>query len=167
MRLRRLELNGGQVKENPYWRLTLPPTAKGLCRCPDRRLWSCGLPSPRHYRGVRAHACICCARFSHRTACCGTAGFGFWNSPFADPSVRCPLCPRRPGFSSLRRLLICHWPPLVQAAAGLPRHWMPQRLRAGHDSPGRRRSCCSTSLAAAAQNLARHPAAVEDQLCAP
>ncbi len=83
---RRLELNGGKVEENPPRRLLLPPTTSGYA---DAQFDDYGLNSKRSQfswrPGVRMRLA---ARFSHSAQeLQGTAGFGFWNAPFADPTV--------------------------------------------------------------------------------
>jgi hypothetical protein len=94
MRLRRLEVNGGQVQEEPYWRLILPPTPKGYA---DAQIDDYGLDGVgrRHYPWLPGTRLELRARFSHNPdQLVGTAGFGFWNAPFADPDVRWPALPQ-------------------------------------------------------------------------
>ena len=98
MRLRRLEVNGGRVNEKPTWRLILPPTAKGYAdaQIDDYGLAGAGRRSYPWRPGTRMHLR---ARFSHPAEqLAGTAGFGFWNSSFADPSVRRPALPQATWF---------------------------------------------------------------------
>jgi hypothetical protein len=92
---RLLELNGGFVEMGPPLRLTLPPVAAGYA---DAQIDDYGLPAIRRRRdypwqpGVRLRLQ---ARFSHEAgALQGTAGFGFWNAPFGDPTVPRPALPQ-------------------------------------------------------------------------
>ncbi len=98
MRLRRLELNGGQVKETPHYCLTLPPTADGYA---DAQIDDYGLDGigRRQYPWLPGTRLELRARFSHPAGrLLGTAGFGFWNAPFADPNVRWPALPQAAWF---------------------------------------------------------------------
>lgn len=98
MRLRRLELNGGCVQEKPYWRLTLPPTSAGYA---DAQIDDYGFHGIRrsHYPWLPGTCLQLRARFSHPPdQLVGTAGFGFWNAPFADPNVRWPALPQAAWF---------------------------------------------------------------------
>jgi hypothetical protein len=94
MRLRRLELNGGQVRDDPFWSLILPPTPKGYA---DAQIDDYGLAGDGRGQypwspGTRLRLR---ARFSHPAdKLIGTAGFGFWNAPFGDPTVRRPALPQ-------------------------------------------------------------------------
>jgi len=94
MRLRRLDINGGQVLEEPNWRLILPPTPNGYANAQidDYGLDGIGRPDYPWLPGTRLQLR---ARFSHPAGqLIGTAGFGFWNAPFADPNVRWPALPQ-------------------------------------------------------------------------
>lgn len=95
MPLRKLELNGGVVTgSGSDWALTLPPTSSGYA---DAQIDDYGLVdngrsqypwSPGTH--LQLHA-----RFSHPVGVLqGTAGFGFWNAPFGDPTVRWPALPQ-------------------------------------------------------------------------
>jgi hypothetical protein len=98
MHLRQLELNGGRVIEKPWWRLCLPPTAEGYA---DAQIDDYGLylSGRRHYPWLPGTRLQLRARFSHPAdQLLGTAGFGFWNSAFADPSVRRPALPQATWF---------------------------------------------------------------------
>ena len=91
--LRFLEVNGGQVDHDTSFRLTLPPVLTGYG---DAQIDDYGLIDRRRdylWRpGVRLRLA---ARFSHEMGLLqGTAGFGFWNSPFGDPTVRWPALPQ-------------------------------------------------------------------------
>ncbi len=95
---RRLEINGGRVEEElGGLRLRLPPVAQGYGdaqvdnygRFPTRRLYP-------WFPGVTLHLR---ARFSHPAGRLqGTAGFGFWNAPFGDPTIRWPALPQAAWF---------------------------------------------------------------------
>lgn len=82
---RSLELNGGRVESGPTHRFALPRGATGYA---DAQIDDYGAPGARfHWRPgatLRLQA-----RFSHAAdALRGTAGFGFWNAPYGDPSHR-------------------------------------------------------------------------------
>lgn len=96
---RRLELNGGQVKEQPYWTFRLPPVEKGYAdaqiddygRVRQQNRWR----SRRHYPWQPGVHLDLRAKFSHAAGDLrGTAGFGFWNAPFGDPTVPWPALPQ-------------------------------------------------------------------------
>lgn len=97
--LQRLELNGGRVEEDgDVWRFLLPPGVAGYTdaqvhdygRFPFRRRTFPWRPGTR----LRLNA-----RFSHPASdLIGTAGFGFWNAPFADPSLKWPALPQAAWF---------------------------------------------------------------------
>lgn len=91
-----LEMNGGVVRgERPY---SLHPFTLHLAPCPngysDAQVDDC-VDSRRDYPwrpGVRLSLR---ARFSHEAdQLVGTAGFGFWNAPFGDPSKPVPALPQ-------------------------------------------------------------------------
>jgi hypothetical protein len=88
---RRLEINGGQVKGEKSLRLITPVTASGYidAQIDDYGPTSVGQKSHRRdypWRpAVTMHLRAC---FSHPVGQLrGTAGFGFWNAPFGDPTV--------------------------------------------------------------------------------
>ncbi len=90
--LRRLELGGGQV-DVVGRRLILPPVSAGYG---DAQVDDYGRFSSRArfvwQPGTRLDVR---ARFSHGAeALRGTAGFGFWNAPFGDPTTRYPALPQ-------------------------------------------------------------------------
>ncbi|MDX1414529.1 MAG: hypothetical protein R3293_10085 [Candidatus Promineifilaceae bacterium] len=94
MRLRRLELNGGRVKEGPKWCLTLPPVTNGYA---DAQIDDYGQVrgGRRNYPWLPGTKMRLRARFSHpKHQLQGTAGFGFWNAPFGDPTIRWPALPQ-------------------------------------------------------------------------
>lgn len=103
--LRHLQINGGKVEGGPPWSLYLPAIHEGYG---DAQIDDYGRVavtghtprfSRRHYPwrpGVTLHVR---ARFSHPiSALVGTAGFGFWNAPFGDPTVRWPALPQATWF---------------------------------------------------------------------
>lgn len=91
--MRRLEIGGGQVLESassPFiFRLQIPPTAQGYT---DAQVDDYGLPGVQRrgdYLWQPGVTLRVVARFSHgEGGLLGTAGFGFWNAPFGDPTVR-------------------------------------------------------------------------------
>ena len=97
MDLRILELNGGQVSNEKTLCLSLPPTAGGYV---DAQIDDYGPAAKRsHYPWRPGILLSLRARFSHgRDDLVGTAGFGFWNAPFGDPTVRIPALPQAAWF---------------------------------------------------------------------
>ena len=93
---RLLEINRGTVShQGENWLLRLPPTGR---RYADAQIDDYGRPNtgfrwrPGVEMGLRA-------RFSHPAGTLkGTAGFGFWNAPFGDPTVRLSLLPQATWF---------------------------------------------------------------------
>lgn len=82
---RSLELNGGQVEPGPVYRFRLPHGAAGYA---DAQIDDYGAPGGR-FRWRPGATLSLRARFSHPAATLrGTAGFGFWNAPYGDPSRR-------------------------------------------------------------------------------
>jgi hypothetical protein len=92
---RYLEINGGFVEKGPSLWLVLPPVAVGYA---DAQVDDYGLPSVRRRRDYPWRPGVTLrvkARFSHEAGGLqGTAGFGFWNAPFGDPTVRWPALPQ-------------------------------------------------------------------------
>ena len=95
-----LEMNGGAVRgERPFssqpFQLSLPLCQSGYANaqiddCVGRRRAYPWRPGTR----LALHA-----RFSHEAdALVGTAGFGFWNAPFGDPTVPWPTLPQATWF---------------------------------------------------------------------
>ncbi len=98
MRLRVLEVNGGRVSKDPNWQLFLPPVDDGYAdaQIDDYGIDNVGRNQYPWLPGTHLHLR---ARFSHPTdQLTGTAGFGFWNAPFADPNVRWPALPQAAWF---------------------------------------------------------------------
>ena len=100
---RRLEMNGGQVSEAPYWRFQLPPIEQGYG---DAQIDDYGRIRQTHRWQFRSHFpwrpgvhLHLKARFSHAAGdLVGTAGFGFWNAPFGDPTIPWPALPQAAWF---------------------------------------------------------------------
>lgn len=86
MRMRQLEVNGGQVLERPHWRLALPPTSKGYANAQIDDYGFEGA-SRGQYPWKPGTTLNLRARFSSEKQLRGTAGFGFWNAPFGDPTI--------------------------------------------------------------------------------
>ena len=97
MQLRYLELNGGQVIGDEIIRLILPPVAQGYA---DAQIDDYGPAASRHHYTWKPGTTLTLrARFSHnQDGLFGTAGFGFWNAPFGDPTVRFPALPQAAWF---------------------------------------------------------------------
>jgi len=94
---RQLELNGGRVTNGQRLRLHLPAVAQGYA---DAQIDDYGEHGGRRHfpwqPGVALHVR---ARFSHPVGqLMGTAGFGFWNAPFGDPTIRWPALPQATWF---------------------------------------------------------------------
>lgn len=96
-RLRRLELGGGQVTGSTTQHLELPA---GIDKYADAQLDDYGLADSRKAYAWRPGTELSLrARFSHPgEELVGTAGFGFWNAPFGDPSIGRPTLPRATWF---------------------------------------------------------------------
>jgi len=94
---RQLEVGGGSVVEmGQGFRFVLPPT-KG--QYADAQIDDYGWPGKRTYPHHPGTILTLRARFSHHAdQLTGTAGFGFWNAPFADPSSRRPALPQAAWF---------------------------------------------------------------------
>ena len=83
--LRALELNGGRVESGAGYRFSLPGGATGYA---DAQIDDYGAPGGR-FRWRPGATLHLNARFSHAAETLrGTAGFGFWNAPYGDPSRR-------------------------------------------------------------------------------
>jgi hypothetical protein len=124
--LRRLELNGGQVSGEETLQLLLPPTGQGYA---DAQIDDYGLASGRkEYRWRPGTRLSLRARFSHDAdGLRGTAGFGFWNAPFGDPTVRWPALPQAAWFFFASRPS-----DLPFAVEGPGRGWFVATIDAGH-----------------------------------
>ena len=92
--LQTVGINRGHVRLTPggEYRLVLPPLAQGYG---DAQVQDYGGRRRRHYpwrQGTHLQLRAC---FSHEAdEMQGTAGFGFWNAPFGDPSARWPALPQ-------------------------------------------------------------------------
>ncbi len=93
---RRLEINGGQVHNDQRWRLGLQPIEEGYA---DAQIDDYGGRERSAYRWRPGTRMTLRARFSHEAGeLVGTAGFGFWNAPFGDPTVGRPALPQATWF---------------------------------------------------------------------
>ena len=90
---RRLEINGGRVEVGETVKFVLPTA---VTRYTDAQIDDYGRCSHRrHYPWHTGTALQLKARFSHAAdQLQGTAGFGFWNAPFGDPTIRWPALPQ-------------------------------------------------------------------------
>jgi hypothetical protein len=95
---RKLEINGGRI-ENPapgQYNLILPPVSQGYA---DAQIDDYGRLTRRNYPWQPGTRLELKARFSHdESQLIGTAGFGFWNAPFGDPTVPWPTLPQAAWF---------------------------------------------------------------------
>ena len=97
-RFRRLEINGGTVGGDSAVKLAIPPTESGYT---NAQIDDYGGRERRDYiwRPEQCVTLLLQARFSHPAdQLSGTAGFGFWNAPFGDPTVPWPTLPRATWF---------------------------------------------------------------------
>ena len=89
---RQLEINGGRVEQNSE--LVIPITLNGYtnAQIDDYGLVENGRS---HYKWQSNSVLSLSAKFSHpQSELKGTAGFGFWNAPFGDPTVKTPAIPK-------------------------------------------------------------------------
>jgi hypothetical protein len=95
--LHRLELGGGRISGTDVIRLAIPANAHQYA---DAQLDDYGaMGTRRAYLWRPGTRLTLRARFSHQEdVLVGTAGFGFWNAPFGDPSVRRPALPQATWF---------------------------------------------------------------------
>lgn len=99
-KFRILEMNGGQVLgERPYsprsFKLHLPICQSGYT---DAQIDDC-IGRRKAYPWRPGARFSLRARFSHEAdQLVGTAGFGFWNAPFGDPTVPWPTLPQAAWF---------------------------------------------------------------------
>ncbi|MCB8942222.1 MAG: hypothetical protein H6658_00470 [Ardenticatenaceae bacterium] len=94
--MRRLQINGGRVEPGSPLRLVLPAVAEGYA---DAQVDDYGSRKRREYPWRRGTEFVLRARFSHDAhELIGTAGFGFWNAPFGDPTVPWPALPQAAWF---------------------------------------------------------------------
>jgi hypothetical protein len=93
---RKLEINGGRVLQDGGWSLQLDPIKKGYA---DAQIDDYGGRRRSAYRWRPQTRLTLHARFSHDSGrLVGTAGFGFWNAPFGDPTVPRPALPQATWF---------------------------------------------------------------------
>ncbi|MDX1616008.1 MAG: hypothetical protein R3300_16970 [Candidatus Promineifilaceae bacterium] len=93
---RRLEINGGRVFLDDPWRLELPAGRRGYA---DAQVDDYGGLARKDYPWTPGTNLSLRARFSHESGTLqGTAGFGFWNAPFGDPTIRIPALPKAAWF---------------------------------------------------------------------
>ena len=96
-----LELNGGEVlgeRPSPQYplKLQLPVCQTGYT---DAQIDDYGGRRRADYPWRPGTQLQLCARFSHEADhLVGTAGFGFWNAPFGDPTVPWPALPQAAWF---------------------------------------------------------------------
>lgn len=91
LRLHEHLVNGGWIERHGQtYRLVIPPTKADAYV--DAQLDDYAHELPRHFSNLPPQVLRVRARFSHQTGM-GTAGFGFWNHPFArDGAVIAPPC---------------------------------------------------------------------------
>jgi hypothetical protein len=95
---RKLEINGGRVENTApgQYNLILPPVSKGYA---DAQIDDYGRQKRADYPWRPGTSVTLRARFSHGEGqLVGTAGFGFWNAPFGDPTVPWPALPQAAWF---------------------------------------------------------------------
>ena len=94
--MRKLQINGGLVSGEQTNRLTIPKIANGYS---DAQLDDYGGLRRRDYPHRAPCTLSLRARFSHsQSELVGTAGFGFWNAPFGDVTVKTPVLPQATWF---------------------------------------------------------------------
>lgn len=88
-----MEIGGGKIISSSDFQLQLPPTAAGYA---DAQIQDYGAGTGRHrFPFLPGLEMQVTAKFSHEAAQLkGTAGFGFWNAPYGDPSVKRPSLPQ-------------------------------------------------------------------------
>lgn len=124
MSFRSLEINGGRVAFGRPWTFLLPPVEAGYA---DAQIGDYAGLSRRQYRWRPGTSLTLQARFSHGGGrLVGTAGFGFWNAPYGDPSVRWPALPQAVWF-----FYASHPSDLPFAAEGQGRGWFASTIDAG------------------------------------
>lgn len=90
---RRLALNGATLEqESSNWRFVVNPLENGYT---NAQIDDYGGTQRRRFRHLPGTSLTLHARFSDSAENLrGTAGFGFWNAPFADPTVTRPALPQ-------------------------------------------------------------------------
>ena len=90
--MKKLEINGGCVNGANRYHFILPPVAKGYGNAQIDDYAGSKRADYPWKQGVEMSVQ---ARFSHAEGeLRGTAGFGFWNAPFGDPTVPYPALPQ-------------------------------------------------------------------------
>ncbi|MFZ0548910.1 MAG: hypothetical protein WAM60_25895 [Candidatus Promineifilaceae bacterium] len=95
---RNLEINGGRVENHApgHYNLFLPSVTKGYA---DAQIDDYGRLKRANYPWLLGTRLQLEARFSHpESELIGTAGFGFWNAPFGDPTIPWPTLPQAAWF---------------------------------------------------------------------
>jgi hypothetical protein len=95
---RKLEINNGRIENHlpGQYKLVLPGAAKGYA---DAQIDDYGGRKRGDYPWRPGTRMELRARFSHGADdLIGTAGFGFWNAPFGDPTVPWPTLPQAAWF---------------------------------------------------------------------
>jgi hypothetical protein len=121
-----VQINGGRVEGDGRdgYRLLLPALARGYG---DAQVQDYGGRTRRHYPWRPGTHLRLRAQFSHgEGALVGTAGFGFWNAPFGDPSARWPALPQAVWF-----FYASAPSDLPFAAEGVGRGWFAGTMDAG------------------------------------
>lgn len=97
--MRHLELGGGRVETNGITTLTVPPTASGYADAQIDDYGVVGRNGRSRYKWQPNTRLQLDAKFSHEAdQLKGTAGFGFWNAPFGDPTIKRPALPQAAWF---------------------------------------------------------------------
>ena len=92
MNLKHIEINGGRVTGDLPWRLEIPASQSGYT---DAQIDDYHSLKRRNYIWQPGTQLSLSARFSaDANRLRGTAGFGFWNAPFGDPTIPLPAFPR-------------------------------------------------------------------------
>jgi hypothetical protein len=92
MNLKHIEINGGRVTGDLPWRLEIPANQSGYT---DAQIDDYHSLKRRNYIWQPGTQLSLRARFSaDANMLRGTAGFGFWNAPFGDPTIPLPAFPR-------------------------------------------------------------------------
>lgn len=95
---RKLEINGGRIENDTpgQYNLVLPSVSQGYA---DAQIDDYGRLKRARYPWQSGTRLELRARFSHAEGeLVGTAGFGFWNAPFGDPTVPWPTLPQAAWF---------------------------------------------------------------------
>jgi hypothetical protein len=94
--MKALEINGGRVDHGEVVKLTIPASESSYA---DAQLDDYHGHRRKDFRWHSGCELTLRARFSHEKGeIVGTAGFGFWNAPFGDPSYRWPALPKASWF---------------------------------------------------------------------